>query len=76
MNLIESGMLRPALVFLLSLSLLGCQHSKKPASIVGECHSFTDPGRVVKGKERPDQRWIDKQIETGIGVCGWPRPKP
>lgn len=63
-----------ALLLLAVLALSGCA-SMKPATIDGECRAFPDPGRVVRGAERIDQRWIDKTIETGVQVCGWPRPK-
>jgi len=58
----------------LLLGLTACA-TTKPATVQGECRAFLDPGRVVKGAERIDQRWIDKTIETGVQVCGWPRPK-
>lgn len=46
-----------------------------PASILGECKVFTDPGFAVQGKRLKDKRWIGATQEKGIAVCGWQRPK-
>jgi len=48
----------------------------RPVSVRGgECRVFIPPQFVIEGKTREDQYWIDMNIESGIGGCGWPRPK-
>jgi hypothetical protein len=55
--------------------LAGCQTAGGIGSVKGECGVFRDPGRIVQGKTRLDQRDIDgKWIEPGIAVCGFKRP--
>lgn len=51
-------------------------HSNAPATVKAECSIFTDPGFPVRGARDKDQHWITRAQETGITVCGWPRPKP
>jgi hypothetical protein len=45
-------------------------------SLEGACAVFERPPYVIKGKQRVDQDWIDDTIESGVGACGWERPKP
>lgn len=49
-----------------------CMHG--PGSIDGVCESFPGPQHVIRGANRPSQRWIDTTIERGIAVCRWQRP--
>lgn len=67
MKMLVAALLIPALV--------GCQTTIKPASVAGECNVFTDPGFPVQGKRTKDARWIARTQESGIKVCGWPRPE-
>jgi hypothetical protein len=60
----------PLLVF------AGCSPTTAPATVESECRVFKDPGFPVRGARVKDQRWISNTQETGIQVCGWPRPKP
>jgi hypothetical protein len=56
--------------------LAGCSGTNLPASVLGgECKVFERPEYVIKGAKRYDQRWIDGNIEAGIGACSWARPK-
>lgn len=61
---------------LAALALAACQTTKGPASVAGACDAFVDPGFPVKGARDKDQRWITRTQETGIQLCGWPRPAP
>lgn len=63
-------------MMLLLALLAGCVSSNKPVSIEGECAIFRDPGFPVRGARDKDQKWITRTQETGITVCGWPRPEP
>lgn len=63
-----------AVLLISATTMAGCG-TNAPASVKGECKVFTAPGRVVVGKERVDQRWIDKTVEIGVTVCGWERDK-
>jgi hypothetical protein len=56
------------------LALAGCASNNAPASVVGECKVFTDPGFRVMGVRSKDKQWIANTTETGIQVCGWQRP--
>jgi hypothetical protein len=42
----------------------------------GECRVFEAPPYAVLGRDQYDQRWIDANVEAGVGGCGWQRPKP
>jgi hypothetical protein len=42
----------------------------------GECRVFLPPQFVIEGKTPQDQDWIDLIVESGVGGCNWPRPKP
>jgi hypothetical protein len=58
-----------------TLALAACQTSSQaPATVSAECRVFTDPGFVVRGATRKDQRWVSRTQETGVQVCGWKRP--
>ena len=57
------------------LALTACQEQVGVADIKGACDAFERPDRPVLGKRKIDQRWIDRAVETGVTVCGWPRPK-
>lgn len=46
-----------------------------PASVNGTCKIFQRPESVIRGRTNEDQDWIDLIIESGVGGCGWPRPK-
>lgn len=59
---------------LLALGLGGCM-TTSAASIRGACDSFERPEYAVRGVSREDRRWIAGQIETGVTVCGWSRPR-
>lgn len=63
-----------ALAALIALGLAGC-HETSVADIRGACDAFERPEQPVLGKRKIDQRWIDRAVETGVTVCGWPRPK-
>ena len=69
-------MFRLASVIASALLLGACSATTKPVSIEGECGIFRDPGFPVRGARDKDQRWITRTQETGISVCGWPRPAP
>ena len=56
------------------LLLAGCA-SPRPATVLGECALFKDPGRKVAGVARADRQWIAETFEAGHLGCGWPRPK-
>ena len=62
------------MVALLGAALGGCV-TASPATIQGACDAFEAPKAVVRGVDREDRRWIAGQIETGVQVCGWSRPK-
>ncbi len=57
----------------LAFALAACQHTG-PATITGACEAFPAPKHVIRGANKPSQRWIDTTIERGIAVCNWPRP--
>lgn len=59
----------------LGTALGGCVTDKTAATIQGACDAFEQPKQAVRGVDREDRRWIAGQIETGIQVCGWSRPK-
>jgi uncharacterized protein YcfL len=69
----RNGMYKLAAVISLTFALVGCA-SVKPASVAGECKVFTSPDRVVKGVDAYDKKWIAKNTEAGIRICGWKRP--
>lgn len=70
-------MFRLASVIISVVILAGCQTgNNKPATIEGECSIFHDPKFPVRGARDKDQQWITRTQETGISVCGWPRPSP
>lgn len=56
-------------------ALGGCVTSHEPATIQGACDAFEQPKEAVRGVSREDRRWIAGQVETGVKVCGWSRPK-
>jgi len=62
-----------AVVILCLFALTGCK-TTGTASVEGECRVFTDPGFAVQGVRLQDKRWIARTQESGIRVCGWPRP--
>jgi hypothetical protein len=62
-----------SLIALAAMFLLtACQTA--PVTIRGACDAFPPPPHVIRGGNKPSQRWIDTTIERGIEVCGWPRP--
>ena len=63
------------MVALLGAALGGCVTSNEPATIQGACDAFEQPKLAVRGVSREDRRWIAGQVETGVKVCGWSRPK-
>lgn len=63
------------LVVLLPLALAACSATSAPVTVEGECNVFRDPGFPVRGERPKDQRWVARTQETGIQVCGWPRPE-
>lgn len=63
------------LMVVVGAALGGCVTDKTPATIQGACDAFEAPKAAVRGVDREDRRWIAGQIETGIQVCGWSRPK-
>jgi hypothetical protein len=57
------------------LLLAGCpQHMSIGSVAGGECKVMERPEYEVRGVAVYDQRWIDRQIEGGVGACKWPRP--
>jgi hypothetical protein len=59
----------------MTATLAGCAGTRLPASVKGgECRVFERPEFVVLGKRQYDQRWIDGNVEAGVGGCGWQRP--
>lgn len=46
------------------------------ATVKGACDAFEAPDRVILGRTRVDQRWINGQFEAGVSACGWKRPAP
>src|SRR5436190_12603563 len=77
--LMEIGMVRKAYACIataLFLALAGCSvTTNRPASVAGECKIFSAPAIWPEGKERSDQRWIDRNVEAGVASCEWKRPK-
>lgn len=63
------------MVALLGAALGGCVTDSTPATIQGACDAFESPKTAIRGVDREDRRWIAGQIETGVKVCGWSRPK-
>lgn len=64
------------IIVITACMLLGGCAGSMPASVMGgECKVFKDPGFAVRGKRLKDNQWIGRTQETGIDVCGWPRPK-
>lgn len=63
------------MVAALGVALGGCVTSNEPATIQGACDAFEQPKQAVRGVSREDRRWIASQVESGIRVCGWSRPK-
>ena len=58
-----------------AVALAGCGDREALRSVVGsECKIFERPEYAVEGRTRYDQRWIDRQVEGGVGGCSWPRP--
>jgi hypothetical protein len=59
----------------MTVTLAGCAGTRLPASVKGgECRVFERPEYAVLGKRQYDQRWIDGNVEAGVGGCGWQRP--
>lgn len=68
-------MIRVLLLGLIAAALAGCQ-TTGPASVRGgECRIFERPEYAVRGLRQYDQDWVDRQVEGGVGGCGWKRPK-
>ena len=63
------------IIALLGAALGGCVTDSTPATIQGACEAFEAPKQAVRGVSRDDRRWIAGQVETGVKVCGWSRPK-
>ncbi len=62
-------------ILAITTTLGGCA-SMAPASVQnGECKIFRDPGFAVRGRTLRDSQWVGRTQETGIGVCGWKRPR-
>jgi hypothetical protein len=62
-------------------ALADCSHSRAALGPIyrasvkgGECRVFERPQYAVLGKRQYDQRWIDGNVEAGVGACGWKRP--
>ena len=63
------------LLVALALMVAGCGTSL-PASVRGgECKVFTAPKYAPVSNVADDQEWIDETVESGVGGCGWERPK-
>ncbi|MHC2108994.1 hypothetical protein [Methylobacterium sp. CM6246] len=60
---------------LLGAALGGCVTDSTPATIQGACDAFEAPKQAVRGLDKEDRRWIAAQVEAGVRVCGWSRPK-
>ncbi|EJN11869.1 hypothetical protein PMI42_04884 [Bradyrhizobium sp. YR681] len=61
----------------MALLLAGCASESLKGSIAGgECRIFERPSYAVRGVKPYDQDWIDRQVEGGVGGCGWHRPAP
>lgn len=60
---------------LLGVALGGCVTDSTPATIQGACDAFEAPKLAVRGLDKDDRRWIAGQVEAGVRVCGWSRPK-
>lgn len=59
------------------LCLAACASTHSPVlSIAGACKAFDAPKTEVAGRASSDQRWINGQVEAGVGACGWQRPAP
>jgi hypothetical protein len=70
-----SRLLRLLAVLSLTATLAGCAGTNLPGSVKGgECRVFERPQYAVLGKRQYDQRWIDGNVEAGVGACGWKRP--
>lgn len=55
--------------------IAGCAGTNLPGSVKGgECRVFERPQFVVLGRKPYDQKWIDGNVEAGVGACGWQRP--
>jgi hypothetical protein len=68
--------IRIAAVVCAAALLAGCQNQALIGSIAGgECKVFERPKYEVRGVAVYDQRWIDRQVEGGVGACKWPRPE-
>jgi hypothetical protein len=65
----------PFIILACAAGLLGGCQEASVADIKGACDAFERPEQPVLGKRKIDQRWIDRAVETGVTVCGWPRPK-
>lgn len=63
------------MVALIGAALGGCVTSSEPATIQGACDAFEAPKLAVRGLDKDDRRWIAGQVEAGVRVCGWSRPK-
>jgi hypothetical protein len=59
---------------LLALTVTACA-GLEPGNRTGVCQVFQGPSHVIRGANKPSQRWIDTTIERGIAVCGWDRPR-
>jgi hypothetical protein len=69
-------MIRAGIVLAAGLLLAGCPQHMDIRTIAGsECKVMERPPYEVRGVAVYDQRWIDRQIEGGVGACKWPRPE-
>lgn len=68
--------MNPRFVLLLFIAplLAACETDGIGSTKGGECRIFERPQYAVLGKRQPDQDWIDRQIEGGVGGCHWKRP--
>jgi len=62
-----------AAALLAAAALAGCA-STAPATATGECRVFRAAPHAVRAGTPSGQRWVDTTIETGVRVCGHPRP--
>lgn len=69
-------MLKLIPVLLLAALLGGCETTSTVSIAGGECKVFERPAFAVRGLARYDQSWINRQVEGGVGACGWKRPAP
>lgn len=70
-------MFRPALVISVAAVLAGCVlSSPAPKTVEAECRLIPEPPHAVKARTSAGQDWADDLTETGVRVCGYPRPAP